>query len=196
MLQHLRPAVVVLAFFTVLLGLAYPLAITGVAQVAFPAQADGSLLRGGGGRVVGSSLIAQAFTGAGYLQPRPSAAGDGYNAAGSSGSNLGPLNPDLRTRVAESATALRTQAPGVAIPADAVTTSGSGLDPHVSPAYAARQAPRIARARGVPLADVQRVIAGRTEGALLGFIGQPRVNVLLVNRDLDARFARVQPPAR
>ncbi len=196
MLQHLRPALVTLIFFTALLGLAYPLAITGVAQAAFPNGANGSLLRDAGGRVVGSSLIAQAFTGAGYLQPRPSAAGDGYNAAGSSGSNLGPLNPDLRTRVAESAAALRAEAPGAAIPADAVTTSGSGLDPHVSPAYAALQAPRIARARGVPLADVQRVVAGRTEGALLGFIGQPRVNVLLVNRDLDARFARVQPPAR
>lgn len=196
MLQHLRPAIVTLLFFTLLLGLAYPLAITGVAQLAFPAQADGSLLRDAGGRVVGSALIAQGFARPEYLQPRPSAAGDGYNAAGSSGSNLGPLNADLRTRVAESAAAIRVQTPGAVIPADAVTTSGSGLDPHVSPENAALQAARIAGARGVTEVEIRRVIAGRTEGRFLGVFGQPRVNVLLVNRDLDARLARVQPRAR
>lgn len=198
MLQHLRPALVSLAFFTLLLGLAYPLGITGLAQLAFPSQADGSLLRDGGGRVVGSALVGQGFARPEYLQPRPSAAGEnGYDASASSGSNLGPLNADLRTAVAERAAAVRADAPaGAAIPADAVTASGSGLDPHVSPAFARLQAARIARARGLPEAEVLRIIAARTEGRDLGLLGQPRVNVLLVNRDLDARLVRRQPPAR
>ena len=188
MVNQIRPAIVMMALFTLLLGLAYPLAVTGVAQVAFPDQANGSLVRDAGGQVVGSSLIGQPFAGATYLHPRPSAAGDGYDAAASSGSNMGPLNPDLAARVAESAQAIRAEdGPGV-IPADAVTTSGSGLDPDVSPAYARLQAARIARARGVPVQQVQSIIDGQTEGAFLGFIGQPRVNVLLTNRALDARF--------
>ena len=188
MVNQLRPALVMTALFSLLLGLAYPLAVTGVAQVAFPDQANGSLVRDAGGQVVGSSLIGQPFVGATYLHPRPSAAGDGYDAAASSGSNLGPLNPDLTTRVAESAQAIRAEdGPGV-IPADAVTTSGSGLDPDVSPAYARLQAARIARARGVPVQQVQSIIDERTEGAFLGFIGQPHVNVLMTNRALDARF--------
>lgn len=188
MVNQLRPAIVMMALFTLLLGLAYPLAITGVAQVAFPDQANGSLVRDAGGQVVGSSVIGQPFSGATYLHPRPSAAGDGYDASASSGSNLGPLNPDLTARVAESAKAIRAEdGPGV-IPADAVTTSGSGLDPDVSPAYARLQAARIARARGVPVQQVQTIIDSQTEGAFLGFIGQPRVNVLLTNRALDARF--------
>ncbi|MFN7107218.1 MAG: K(+)-transporting ATPase subunit C [Brevundimonas sp.] len=188
MVNQLRPALVMTALFTLLLGLAYPLAVTGVAQVAFPDQANGSLVRDAGGQVVGSSLIGQPFVGATYLHPRPSAAGDGYDAAASSGSNLGPLNPDLTTRVAESAQAIRAEdGPGV-IPADAVTTSGSGLDPDVSPAYARLQAARISRARGVPVQQVQSIIDERTEGAFLGFIGQPHVNVLMTNRALDARF--------
>ena len=188
MVNQLRPALVMTALFTLLLGLAYPLAVTGVAQVAFPDQANGSLVRDAGGQVVGSSLIGQPFAGATYLHPRPSAAGDGYDAAASSGSNMGPLNPDLIARVAESAQAIRAEdGPGV-IPADAVTTSGSGLDPDVSPAYARLQAARIARARGVPVQQVQSIIDERTEGAFLGFIGQPHVNVLMTNRALDARF--------
>ena len=188
MVNQLRPALVMTALFTLLLGLAYPLAVTGVAQVAFPDQANGSLVRDAGGQVVGSSLIGQPFVGATYLHPRPSAAGDGYDAAASSGSNMGPLNPDLTTRVAETAQAIRAEdGPGV-IPADAVTTSGSGLDPDVSPAYARLQAARIARARGVPVQQVQSIIDERTEGAFLGFIGQPHVNVLMTNRALDARF--------
>ncbi|TFW12340.1 K(+)-transporting ATPase subunit C [Brevundimonas intermedia] len=188
MVNQLRPALVMTALFTLLLGLAYPLAVTGVAQVAFPDQANGSLVRDAGGQVVGSSLIGQPFVGATYLHPRPSAAGDGYDAAASSGSNLGPLNPDLAARVAETAQAIRAEdGPGV-IPADAVTTSGSGLDPDVSPAYARLQAARIARARGVPVQQVQSIIDERTEGAFLGFIGQPHVNVLMTNRALDARF--------
>ena len=188
MVNQLRPALVMTALFTLLLGLAYPLAVTGVAQTLFPDQADGSLVRDAGGRVVGSSLIGQPFAGATYLHPRPSAAGDGYDASASSGSNMGPLNPDLAARVAETARAIRVEdGPGV-IPADAVTTSGSGLDPDVSPAYARLQAARIARARGVSVQQVQSIIDERTEGAFLGFIGQPHVNVLMTNRALDARF--------
>ena len=188
MVHSFRPAIAMMALFTLLLGLAYPLAVTGIAQAAFPSQANGSLVRDGGGRVVGSALIGQPFAGATYLHPRPSAAGDGYDAAVSSGSNMGPLNPDLAARVAESAQTIRAEdGPGV-IPADAVTTSASGLDPDVSPAYARLQAARIARARGVSVQQVQTIIDGQTKGALLGFVGQPRVNVLLTNRALDARF--------
>lgn len=188
MLRSLRPAIVMIALFTLLLGVAYPLAVTGVAQAAFPDQANGSLVRNADGAVVGSALIGQPFAEARYLHPRPSAAGDGYNAAGSSGSNLGPLNEDLKTRVAESAAVIRVEDGPGAIPADAVTTSASGLDPDISPAYARLQAQRIATARGVPVQEVQTVIDQHTQGALLGFIGQPHVNVLLTNRALDARF--------
>ncbi|MES2834516.1 MAG: K(+)-transporting ATPase subunit C [Pseudomonadota bacterium] len=188
MLRSIRPAIVMIALFTLILGVAYPLAVTGIAQAAFPAQANGSLVRNNQGQVVGSSLIGQPFAAAGYLHPRPSAAGDGYNAAGSSGSNLGPLNEDLKTRVAESAVAIRIEDGAGTIPADAVTTSASGLDPDISPAYARLQAGRIARARGVSVEEVQKVIDRHTEGALLGFIGQPHVNVLMTNRAIDARF--------
>ncbi len=188
MVHSFRPAIAMMALFTLLLGLAYPLAVTGIAQLVFPGQANGSLVRDAGGRVVGSALIGQPFVGATYLHPRPSAAGDGYDAAASSGSNMGPLNPDLAARVAESAKAIRAEDGPRVIPADAVTTSGSGLDPDVSPAYARLQAARIARARGVPVQQVQTIIDGQTKGALLGFVGQPRVNVLLTNRALDARF--------
>ncbi|MFA4939432.1 K(+)-transporting ATPase subunit C [Brevundimonas sp.] len=188
MVNQLRPALVMTALFTLLLGLAYPLAVTGIAQTLFPDQADGSLVRDAGGKVVGSSLIGQPFAGATYLHPRPSAAGAGYDSAASSGSNMGPLNEDLAARVAESAQTIRAEdGPGI-IPADAVTTSGSGLDPDVSPAYARLQAARIARARGVRVQQVQSIIDAHIEGAFLGFIGQPHVNVLLTNRALDARF--------
>lgn len=188
MVNQIRPAIVMVALFTLLLGLAYPLAVTGVAQGLFPAQANGSLVRGADGTVQGSSLIGQPFTEAGYLRPRPSAAGDGYDGSASSGSNLGPLNEDLSTRVAESAAGIRAEDGAGAIPADAVTTSASGLDPDISPAYARLQAQRIAAARGVPVQEVQSVIEQNTHGSLLGFIGQPTVNVLMTNRALDARF--------
>lgn len=186
MLSQLRPALVMTGLFTLVLGLAYPLAITGVAQAVFPSQANGSLVRSADGVVQGSSLIGQPFAEARYLHPRPSAAGDGYNAAGSSGSNLGPLNPDLAERVKTDADAIRAETGASAIPADAVTASGSGLDPDISPAYAALQAPRIAVARGLTTAQVQGMIDTHTQGRLLGFIGQPRVNVLMTNRALDA----------
>lgn len=188
MLSHLRPAVVMIALFTLLLGVAYPFAVTGVAQLAFPAQADGSLIRRADGRILGSALIGQPFSEARYLHPRPSAAGDGYDASASSGSNLGPLNPDLADRIKTDAAAIRADTGATVIPADAVTTSASGLDPDISPAYARLQAARVAQARGVDVSVVQQVIDQNTEGALLGFIGQPRVNVLLTNRALDARF--------
>ncbi|MBB5747645.1 potassium-transporting ATPase subunit KdpC [Brevundimonas variabilis] len=188
MLSQLRPAIVMVALFTLLLGVAYPLGITGIAQAAFPGQANGSLVRDADGQVVGSALIGQPFAEARYLHPRPSAAGDGYDASASSGSNLGPLNTDLADRVKTDADAIRAETGTQVIPADAVTTSASGLDPHVSPAYARLQAARVARARGVDVAAVQAVIDDHTDGALLGFIGQPRVNVLLTNRALDVRF--------
>ena len=190
MLSHLRPAIVSVGLFTALLGLAYPLAVTGVAQAAFSAQANGSLVRDAKGAVVGSALIGQAFAQPGYLHPRPSAAGTGYDASASSGSNMGPLNDALAKRIKTDADALLAENPGVVIPADAVTTSGSGLDPEISPANARFQAPRVAKARGLAVAQVQAVIDRNVQGQRLGFIGQPRVNVLAVDRALDARFAK------
>lgn len=187
MLANLRAAVVSIGFFTLLLGIAYPLAITGVAQGLTPRQANGSLIRGADGGIVGSELIGQNFTRPEYLHPRPSAAGaDGYDAAASSGSNLGPLNEDLATRVKESAAALQADAGGAVVPADAVTTSASGLDPHISPGYAQLQIARIAKARGASPAAVAKVVADNTEGRTLGVLGQPRVNVLKANLALDA----------
>ena len=183
-----RPALVSMGLFTVLLGLAYPLAVTGVARAAFPAQAGGSLVHDADGRVVGSALIGQAFSKPGYFHGRPSAAGNGYDAMASSGSNMGPLNDKLIAREKTDASTLRAENPGAVIPADAVTTSASGLDPDISPANARFQAPRIARARGVPEGQVAALIDKQVQQPLLGFIGQPRVNVLALNRTLDARF--------
>lgn len=186
MLNHIRPAIVMIALFTGVLGVGYPLAVTGVAQAAFSDQANGSLVRDKEGRVVGSALVGQTFAAPGYLHPRPSVAGDGYDAAASSGSNLGPLNPDLIARVKTDADALQSEAGVKAIPADAVTASASGLDPHISPAYAELQAARIAKARGVGEAQVRDVIRQHVEGRTFGVLGQPRVNVLLTNQALDA----------
>ncbi|OMG60640.1 potassium-transporting ATPase subunit KdpC [Brevundimonas sp. ZS04] len=188
MLNHIRPAIVMIALFTGVLGVGYPLAVTGVAQAAFSDQANGSLVRDKAGQVVGSALVGQTFAAPGYLHPRPSAAGDGYDAAASSGSNLGPLNPDLIARVKTDADALQSEAGAKAIPADAVTASASGLDPHISPAYAELQAARIAKARGVGEGQVREVIRQHVEGRTFGVLGQPRVNVLLTNQALDARF--------
>jgi K+-transporting ATPase ATPase C chain len=185
MLSHLRAAVVMILLLTALTGVAYPLAVTGVAQLALPRQAGGSLVEAADGHVVGSSLIAQGFASAKYLHPRGSSAGSGWDATASSGSNLGPMDPKLADRIAKDAQVLRAENPAAPIPADAVTQSGSGLDPDVSPQTAAMQAPRIAQARGIPVATVQAVIEAHTTGPALGFIGQPRVNVLAVNRTLD-----------
>lgn len=190
MLNHIRPAVVMIALFTGVLGVAYPFAVTGVAQTVFSEQADGSLVRDKAGKVVGSALVGQTFAEPIYLHPRPSAAGDGYDASSSSGANLGPLNPDLIARVKTDADALRAETGAAVIPADAVTASASGLDPHISPAYARLQAARIAQARGVAVQEVSKVIEQHVEGRTFGVLGQPRVNVLLTNMALDARFAR------
>jgi K+-transporting ATPase ATPase C chain len=184
MLSSLRASLVSIVFLVVLTGLLYPLAITGIGQILFPHQADGSLIRVGG-KIVGSRLIAQAFTGAGYLHPRGSSAGNGYDATNSSASNLGPMDPKLKDRVAKDAATLRGENPNTPIPADAVTQSGSGLDPDISPENAAFQAPRIAKARNLPLSMVQAIIARHTHEPALGFLGQPYVNVLAVNLELD-----------
>jgi K+-transporting ATPase ATPase C chain len=191
MLSDIRPALVSTVLFTVLLGLVYPLAVTGIAQAAFPWQAGGSLVRDGSGQVIGSALIAQGFAKDEYLHPRPSAAGaGGYDASASSGSNYGPLNPDLARRVQGDAATLRASTGHQEVPDDAVTTSGSGLDPDISPAYALLQADRIARARGASPEAVRRLIAAQVRQPALGFLGQPRVNVLLTNRALDAALPK------
>ncbi|WP_091740811.1 potassium-transporting ATPase subunit KdpC [Phenylobacterium immobile] len=196
MLAQIRPALVVTLVFTLLLGVAYPLAVTGVGKLAFPAQAGGSLIHDQAGQVIGSALLGQNFSDAKYLHPRPSAAGsDGYDASASSGSNLGPLNPALIERIGKSASDLAGEGANP-IPADALTTSGSGLDPDVSPANAARQAARIAAARGVSPAEVDRVLKGATTSPWLGVFGQARVTVLKANLALDAAFPAAQPPAQ
>jgi K+-transporting ATPase ATPase C chain len=193
MLTYFRPAIVMMALFTLVLGLAYPLAMTGAAGLMFPHQAGGSLVRDASGQVIGSSLIAQGFAKPEYLHPRPSAAGNGYDPMASGGSNLGPMDPTLIKRVKGDADTIRKDAGGLPIPADAVTTSGSGLDPDVSPDNAHMQATRIANARGIAVSEVQAVIDADTRGATLGFIGDPRVNVLAVNRALDTRFPVAHP---
>lgn len=188
MLNQARPAIVSMLLFSVLLGGAYPAIVTAAGGALFPAQAEGSFMKNAAGEVVGSKLIGQVTTGPGYLWPRPSAAGDGYNAAGSSGSNLGPLNPVLFERVAADAAAVRAYATEGAIPPDAVTTSGSGLDPEISPEFAALQVDRIAAARGIEPSAVGALVAANTEEPLLGFIGQARVNVLMTNLALDGAY--------
>lgn len=175
-----------------LTGLAYPLAVTALAQALFPRQANGTLVTVDG-KVVGSELIGQGFKNPAYFQPRPSAAGnDGYDASNSSGSNLGPTSAKLRDRVVADVDRLKKEnpeAPGP-VPIELVTTSGSGLDPHLSPEAAQWQASRVAAARKVAVSEVQTILEARTEGRTLGFLGEPRVNVLLSNLDLDARFGR------
>jgi K+-transporting ATPase ATPase C chain len=176
----------------VLTGLVYPLAVTGLAQILFPRAADGSLVSDGDGGVVGSLLIGQPFARPEYLQPRPSAAGAGYDAAASSGSNLGTTSQKLHDRAKADVERLRAEnpdAPG-AIPAELVTASASGLDPHLSPEAALWQAQRIAKARGVELERVRAVIESEVEGRTFGVLGEPRVNVLAVNLALDGRFGK------
>ena len=189
MLTHLRPAIALMLLFTLLTGLAYPLAMTGLAQALVPAAANGSLITRDGA-VIGSALIAQPFAGAGYLHPRPSASG--FNAAGTGASNLGPTSAELTAQVAGRRAAYEA-ATGTAAPIDAVTASGSGLDPHVSPGNALAQAAAIAAARGADPAAVRALIAGAVERPLLGLYGEARVNVLATNIALDAAFP--MPPA-
>jgi K+-transporting ATPase ATPase C chain len=184
--QQLWPAVALTVVLTLVTGVAFPAAITIVAQVAFPWQANGSLIRTADGRTVGSSLIGQAFSQPKYFWSRPSAAGaDGYDANASAGSNFGPTNAALIARVTAEIDRLRAANGDAPIPVDLVTTSGSGLDPHISPAAAAYQVARVADARGMSPDDLRAVVARHTEQPLLGFMGEPRVNVLELNLDLD-----------
>ena len=184
----LRPALVLFAVLTALTGVAYPLVVTGIGQAAFPEQAAGSLIQRDG-KTVGSALIGQNFSDPKYVWGRPSATGPyPNNASASSGSNQGPLNPALSDAVKGRIDALRAADPGNAgpVPVDLVTASGSGLDPHISVAGAVYQAARVAKARNLPLPQVQQLIAQHTEGRLFGFLGEPRVNVLRLNLSLDA----------
>jgi potassium-transporting ATPase KdpC subunit len=181
MLDQIRPAIVLIVLLSTVTGLAYPLAITGAAQAAFPGQANGSRVISDG-VIIGSDLIGQNFANPRYFWPRPSATGPAaYNAAASSGSNIGPTGKALIERTAASVTALG----GGPVPADAVTTSGSGLDPHISPDYATLQVMRVAAARGLDPSVISQLVADVTEGPALGILGEPRVNVLRLNLALD-----------
>jgi len=188
--QHTRTAVLMVIVLTVLLGIVYPLAMTGLSQLIFPGQANGSLVRDSAGNVVGSALLGQNFSNPEYFHPRPSAAGtDGYDATSSGGSNLGPTNQKLIDTARDRAAAYREEnglAAEAPVPVDAVTASASGLDPDISPANALIQAGRVAKARNLTEDQVRSLVNQNTEGRTLGILGEPRVNVLQLNRALDA----------
>src|SRR5215510_2907177 len=191
MMKNLITAILMTIVTTVLFGLVYPLVLTGLAQVVFPDQANGQLIKGADGNVVGSRLIGQPFASPGYFRSRPSAAGAaGYDAGASSGSNLGPTNQKLIDRVKADVEKLQAENPSKPIPVDLVTASGSGLDPHISPSAAEFQAPRVARERGVSEDEIRKVVAAHTQGRQFGFLGEPVVNVLELNLDLDSKFSR------
>ena len=204
-MQQLRPALLLTAFFVVVTGIAFPLAVWAIGQVAFPDQARGSLVRDAQGKVIGSRLLGQGFSKPGYFHPRPSAAGAGYDAASSSGTNLGPTSAKLVNGIEDDPETQEVDEsfPGFVrlaaayreenglpvdadIPADAATRSASGLDPDISPENALLQAPRVARERKLVLEQVQRLVTQHTQGRTLGLFGEPRVNVLMLNRSIDA----------
>ncbi|MBJ7499614.1 MAG: potassium-transporting ATPase subunit KdpC [Sphingopyxis sp.] len=189
LISSLRPAFVMTLLFAALLGIAYPLALTGIGQALFPTQANGSLVRESG-RVIGSTIVGQAFVSERYFNTRPSAAGEGYDGLASSGSNLGPASRALATRVKDDVARLSGTSPGQPVPADLVTTSASGLDPHISPEAAFFQVDRVARVRGLDPAAVRRLVDRNVERPLMGFLGEPRVNVFKLNRRLDAFGAK------
>jgi K+-transporting ATPase ATPase C chain len=185
-MKDIKPAILIFIAFTIICGGIYPALVTGIASVAFPHQAKGSFIADRSGKSVGSRLIGQPFSGPGYLWPRPSATADfAYNTMASGGSNLGPTNPDYLKSVGERVKALHDSGISGNVPADLVQASASGLDPNISPEAARVQIPRVARARGMSEEAVQRLVSAHTEGRQLGFLGEPRVNVLLVNLELD-----------
>ena len=185
--RNLVIAVLMTIVTTLMLGVIYPLVITAIAQAAFPDQANGQLIERKGS-VIGSRIIGQGFSSPGYFHPRPSAAGMGYDATNSGGTNFGPTNKKLVDAVKANVEAARKDNPGAPVPIDLVTASASGLDPHISPAAADFQMPRVARARGVSEAAVRQVVAAHTEGRQFGFFGEPRVNVLELNLALDSHY--------
>jgi|SRR6266496_3006351 len=188
-MKNIITAILMTIVTTILLGVVYPLVVTGLAQVIFPNQANGSLIKSADGTLIGSRLIGQPFSSPGYFRSRPSAAGAaGYDAGASSGSNLGPTNQKLIDRVKFDLEKLQAENPGKAVPIDLVTTSASGLDPHISPAGAEFQLPRVARERGTSEVELRRIVSTHTEGRLFGFLGEPTVNVLELNLDLDQRY--------
>lgn len=192
MKKNLITSVLMTAATTVLLGIIYPLVVTGLAQALFPDKANGQLLKVND-KLVGSRIIGQAFSGTRYFHSRLSSAGTGYDAQNSNGSQLGPTNHQLIDRVKADTASLHLENPTMPVPIDLVTSSASGLDPHISPAAAAFQIPRVAKARGISEEELNRLVAAHTEGRQFGFLGEPRVNVLELNLDLDAHSQPAKP---